>query len=350
MNNTRLLILTQAVDASDPVLGFFHNWIRELAQTHSSIVVICLKKGMYTLPENVSVHSLGKEDGCSRLTYVRRFFRYVWNARSKYDTVFVHMNEEYVLLGGLLWRLLGKQITMWRNHARGTWKTRMAVFLCHTVFCASLQSFTARFKKTHIMPVGIDTSVFHPLSLSRDRTTILYIGRVSRVKRIEVLIDACMHVAQSGNRVSLAFYGPVLDTVYFEELKERIRTNGLEKVITFHAEVTQAVLPELYATHGICVNTTDSGSFDKTILEGACCEIVPLASNTNWSALVGQKWDCFVTFREYDADDLAKKILQIYALSDDEYVRMTQDLARMTRDTHSLRALVTRITPYLCKK
>lgn len=334
----------------DPVLGFFHNWISELAQMHHSVIVICLEQGEFQLPENVTIYSLGKEKQHSRFLYLGRFFRYIWQYRAQYDTVFVHMNEEYVLLGGLLWRLLGKKVTMWRNHARGTWKTRIAVFLCHTVFCASLQSFTARFKKTHIMPVGIDTSVFHPLPLPRERTTLLYIGRVSRVKRIEVLIDACMHVAQSGNSVSLAIYGPVLDAAYYEELKQRIRTGGLEKVVVFHAAVSQSVLPELYATYGICVNTTDSGSFDKTILEGACCEIIPLASNTNWGSLVGEEWKSCVTFQEYDAQDLAKKIIHLYSLPEIDCTHMTHELSRITREAHSLKALVTRITPYLCQK
>lgn len=41
----RLLILTQAVDLDDPVLGFFHRWIVEFAKRFDTIEVICLKAG-----------------------------------------------------------------------------------------------------------------------------------------------------------------------------------------------------------------------------------------------------------------------------------------------------------------
>jgi len=55
------LILTQKIDINDDVLGFFHNWIKEFAKHCESVVVVCLRKGEYDLPENVKILSLGKE-------------------------------------------------------------------------------------------------------------------------------------------------------------------------------------------------------------------------------------------------------------------------------------------------
>src|SRR3989338_9057482 len=122
----RLLICTQAVDTTDPVLGFFHGWIVALAKHAEHVHVICLKKGEYRLPSNVLVHSLGKEEGRSLIKYTLRFYRSIWSLRNDYDSVFVHMNEEYVLLAGVFWRLLGKRIVLWRNHKKGSWRTRLA--------------------------------------------------------------------------------------------------------------------------------------------------------------------------------------------------------------------------------
>jgi hypothetical protein len=31
---------------------------------------------------------------------------------------FVHMNQEYVLLGGLIWKLLGKKLVLWRHRTQ----------------------------------------------------------------------------------------------------------------------------------------------------------------------------------------------------------------------------------------
>jgi len=72
----KLLICTQMIDKNDPILGFFHRWVEEFAKHFEHIHVICLKEGQHTLPQNVTVHSLGKEGGESRIKYVIRFYRF----------------------------------------------------------------------------------------------------------------------------------------------------------------------------------------------------------------------------------------------------------------------------------
>ena len=98
-----LLILTQKVDSSDPLLGFFHRWIEEFARYQDSITVICLEEGHHKLPANVRIFSLGKEKHRSRSAYVLMFYKHIWRERKKYDSVFVHMNQEYILATGWLW-------------------------------------------------------------------------------------------------------------------------------------------------------------------------------------------------------------------------------------------------------
>ena len=112
----KLLIITQKVNKNDPVLGFFHRWIIEFAKYFEFVTVICLEMGEYDLPDNVKVLSLGKEERQSRLQYLIQFYWYARHERKNYDAVFVHMNQEYLILAGWLWRLVGKKVTMWRNH------------------------------------------------------------------------------------------------------------------------------------------------------------------------------------------------------------------------------------------
>ena len=143
----RLLITTQAVDLDDPVLGFFHRWVEELARHCEHISVICLKEGRHSLPANVTVYSLGKsaqgrpasgwERFWLRIHYTFRFYRYIWSLRRDYDAVFVHMNPEYIVLGGVFWRLLGKRIGLWYVHKSVTLRLRIAVFFAHAAFTAS---------------------------------------------------------------------------------------------------------------------------------------------------------------------------------------------------------------------
>ena len=131
----KLLIITQTVDKNDPILGFFHRWIGEFAKNFEKVTVICLEMGEHHLPKNVKVLSLGKEAGRSKFQYLFKFYKYILQERKNYDAVFVHMNQEYVLLGWKFWKLWDKKIFLWRNHAKGNLFTRLAVLLSDKVFC-----------------------------------------------------------------------------------------------------------------------------------------------------------------------------------------------------------------------
>src|SRR3989344_3874479 len=118
----KLLICTQVMDVSDPILGFFCRWVEEFAKHCEKVTVICLREGEHDLPDNVRIYSLGKKGkdsnrsstmiyhSASRLRYALRFWLLLWKVRKEYDAVFVHMNPEYMVLGSAWWRLWGKKV------------------------------------------------------------------------------------------------------------------------------------------------------------------------------------------------------------------------------------------------
>ncbi|MFM2357477.1 MAG: hypothetical protein RJA61_214 [Candidatus Parcubacteria bacterium] len=278
----RLLILTQKVDKRDDVLGFFHRWIIEFAKHSNPLTVVALQKGVYELPEHVKVLSLGKERGVSRLRYIINFYYYIWKERKNYDAVFVHMNQEYVLLGGLLWRLFGKRIFLWRNHAQGSSLTRLAVFFSHIVFCTSPHSFTARFKKTHIMPVGVDTEFFKPNPLIQKKlNSILFLGRIAPVKNVEMFVEALYELKKQKVPFLATIAGGALpkDILYEKKVRDTIRAYGLEESVVFTGPVLEGQALELYQEHQVYVNLTPSGSMDKTIFEAMACGSSVVALN-----------------------------------------------------------------------
>ncbi|MBA3733311.1 glycosyltransferase [Patescibacteria group bacterium] len=285
----KLLVFTQKVDKADPVLGFFHDWLTELSKISESVIVICLEKGQMELPKNVTVYSLGKEEKISKLLYVWNLYKYLYLIHGSYDKVFVHMNQEYVLLAGLYWKVVGIPLYLWRNHPKGNFATLLAILLSKKVFCTSAESFTARFKKTIIMPAGIDTSVFHPVEGSvRKKYSVCMVGRISPIKHIEIALESIKILVASGVQVSLSVIGsvPHKDVPYFEKLNTYIKQNNLSNCVTFLDSVPPSKLPEVYSGHEICLNLTDSGSFDKTIVEASACGAVPLVSNSSLSSLL----------------------------------------------------------------
>lgn len=280
----KILILTQKVNKNDPILGFFHWWLEEFSKRFEKITVICLEKGEYSLPENVKVFSLGKESGKSKIKYVFNFYKYIWQERKNYDAVFVHMNQEYVILGCKLWKLWGKKIYFWRNHPRGNFFTRIAVWISNKVFYTSPQSFVARFKKSVQMPVGINTELFKPHdSKFMIHNSILSLGRISPIKNIDKLIEAVILLDKEGVDFKLDIVGDPVnkeDKGYQEKLFEMAKPLVDKGKIKFIPAVSQDEAVKMYQTHQIFVNLTPSGSFDKTILEAVACDCVPIVRNS----------------------------------------------------------------------
>lgn len=285
----RLLILTQAVDLDDPVLGFFHTWIAQMAAKKDSVHVICLKEGRHQLPSNVMVHSLGKEAGASRATYLFRFYKYIWKLRNEYDSVFVHMNQEYVILGWKMWWLMGKRVVLWRNHKKGSIFTRIAALVSHKVCYTSPEAYVAAYKNAVQMPIGIDTDLFKPAAQTPVPRSILFLGRLDPVKKCEVFIDALEKLHAGGVEFHADIVGDPTpgNEKYAHDIRNKAGVLALDGMLTMHSGVAHAQTPALYASHAIYVNLTPSGSFDKTIGEAMASGCMVVVSNDAVREVIG---------------------------------------------------------------
>ena len=338
----RLLIITQAVDTEDPVLGFFVRWVEELAKQAQSIEVICLKRGKFNFPENVRVHSLGKEKGVSRVRHVLNFYKYIWQLRHDYDSVFVHMNQEYVLLGGIFWKLFRKRIYLWRNHAKGSLLTRIAITLSEKVFYTSPQSYTARFKNAVQMPVGIDTDFFTPdESVQKKPDSILFLGRIAPVKNVVAFIDLLHALDERGINFSATIAGSALskDIEYEKTVHEKVSAYTLADKVRFIGPVSQEGARDLYREHEICVNLTPSGSFDKTIGEAMASGCVVVCANRAMEGVISTE----LLVHGDQCESAANSVGVALSLSLNEHIREVHKLRMYIEERHSLRKLVDKL-------
>ncbi len=266
----KLLILTQKVDSEDSVLGFFHSWILEFSKHCESIIVICLYKGTYDFPKNVKVLSLGKEKGVSRFKYVKNFYRYIWNERENYEAVFVHMNQIYVVLAGILWKIWGKKITLWYTHKSVTPSLHLAVFLSDLIFTASKESFRIKNPKVRVMGHGIDVDFFSPDFSTRSSNTLLSVGRLMPTKRHDIVIEVAN---KTKFKLRIAGDGP-------ERKNLEILAQRLGAQVEFLGPLQLAHVREEYRHASYLIHTSETGSLDKVVLEAMACEL-PVISTSN---------------------------------------------------------------------
>ena len=323
----KLLIVTQKVDKNDPVLGFFHGWIEEFAKKCQSLVVICLSEGQHDLPANVKVLSLGKEKGFSKLMIVTNFYRYIWNERKNYDVVFVHMNQIYVVLGGLFWRLAGKKIGLWYVHRQVSLSLRVAAMLSNVIFTSAKESFGIVSEKVRYVGHGIDIASFAkpadytsvwPIGINRqmqsvrkDVLQIVHVGRITPIKHCEVLIEAMGILRDEYHIASEAVFigAPTNDSdrEYFAALKKNVAENNLNEKVAFIGSLPNSEVKKYYWEADISVNMCPDGGMDKTVLESMAAGTPTFASNKIFADVLGELGQYFM-FKFNDPKSLAEKI------------------------------------------
>ncbi len=345
----KLLIVTQVVDANDPVLGFFLLWIEEFSRRAKQVEVICLKEGKHELPVNVRVHSLGKERGekrfAQRFVYAARFKLLAWRLRHGYDAVFVHMNPEYVVLSGVFWRLSGKRVVLWYTHRQVTWKLRLAALIANVIATAAPESMLLKSKKLAVMGHGVNTAQFIPTE--RDATfhtplRLVSIGRITPIKNLEVVIDALVILRTRGVEAELTIVGTTAvpsDRMYERKLHEQISKLNLDTRVHFTGSRAYAQMPLMYSEQDISINAAPTGGIDKVVLEAMACGVPTLVSNKAFTPLLYERRTQLL-FSQGDSQELASKIEALYRA--DDLATLRQWIRRQVTSQASLATLIER--------
>jgi glycosyltransferase involved in cell wall biosynthesis len=369
-NSMNLLITTQKVDMNDADLGFFHSWLREFAQHVEKLTVICLYKGEYDLPDNVKVHSLGKEvsreaqisqyQGAKRLNillrfkYIINFYKYIYQERKNYDKVFVHMNSEYVVLGGVLWKLWKKKISLWYVHRAIPWQLRIAEKFVDNIFTASKESFLLKSNKVKVVGHGIDLD---QLKIKNEKLKIeskpkqflifnssfliVYVGRISRIKNQKLLIDAISLLKKENVYVKLV--GAPYDNdgeKYQEELKELIKNKGLEENFEFVGLVPNKDIYKYYNEADLAINLCPTGGMDKAVLEAMASGLPVIALNETFSGMLVNSG---LMLGSDNAEKLAGKISDVMNWDEGRYKKVGERLKKEVEEKYSVKKLINNI-------
>jgi glycosyltransferase involved in cell wall biosynthesis len=343
----RLLVFTQAVDKNDPVLGFFHGWLAEFAKKFEKITVIALRVGESSLPSNIKTFSLSEGKNRKwRVCKIARLFFLLWKTRHAADAVFVHMNKEYVLAGWPLWWFFHTPIYFWYNHGHADWFAKLAMKLSKKVFYTSENSAGARFPNAVQMPVGVDTELFKPSpfgeGLSARGPSVLSLGRIDSVKKIDVLAKAILLLAEelaTNFQVTIAGSPSWGNEKYAASIRETLKPLADKGVVRFIGSLPHEKTSELFNQHRIFINLTPSGSLDKTILEAMACGCLVIASNQSVWNIVGEEG-------RVSADDpnaVAEKIKASLALPLAEVSHRSKLNHDFVLKNHSLKILVNQL-------
>jgi glycosyltransferase involved in cell wall biosynthesis len=338
----KLLITTQIVDSQDSNLGFFHRWIEEFAKHCEKVTVICLKEGDHVLPPNVTVLSLGKEQGTNRLTRVWRFLNYIHAYRSEYDAVLVHMNPEYVLLGGYLWHRWGKKVGLWYAHGSVTRMLKRAVRIVDRVFTSSHSGFRLQSPKVSVVGQGIDTELFNPaIHLESTSTRFLTAGRIAESKHLIETLQMLDTLHAKGEKFTFTIVGEptnVQEQEYAQKLHDEVMRRPFANAVTFTGAIPHHELPNIFHAHDLFLNFSTTGSLDKAVLEALASGIPAFTANPAFRDLL----EPYDLFSPTIAGETAAEALQKF-LNRGDRPAVVATLRNKVVAEHSLSSLIPKI-------
>lgn len=172
--------------------------------------------------------------------------------------------------------------------------------------------------KICIVPNGINTEEFNDLpnkgefrkkySIGDDEKIILYLGRIDKIKGIDLLIDAFSDLVNESIDAKLVIVGPSSD--YLPLLKEQITNLGIGDKILFTGPLYGRDKIKAYVDSDVYVLPSRYETFPNTVLEAAACGTpVIITDRCGIIDIVEKKLGFVVKFDKKDLKQILIKLL-----------------------------------------
>jgi len=264
------------------------------------------------------------------------------------------MNYEYVILGGLLWRISGKKVGLWYAHGHAPFSLRIAEKLSHIIFTSTKSGCRLKSKKIKVVGQGIDIERFSNVNFqmrSDGIFRIITIGRISPVKDYGTLIRAVEILKSGGVHLEVDIIGGAglpEQEKYLADLQKTAEDKGLNNIINFAAAVPNKDIAYLLRSADLFVSMSRTGSLDKAILEAMVLGLPVLTCNEALLEVLGD-YKSKLMYGKGNYKELAKKIKFIAGMSAEEREKIARDLREIVVKNHGTERLVKNILENLRK-
>lgn len=348
----RLLLINFAMDSGSPVLAWQQSVARRLAARCERLVILTEHTGSCELPDNVQLHRVPRVLTTPLRALGAKWLMNVpvwrWCEKERFDAAFVHMNAEWVYRLAPCWRQFGLPVLLWYAHGTVTGRLRRAHAHATCVVTSSPEGFRIRSPKVRVIGQGIDTDLFKPSAPRPDTPTIVAVGRVSRRKSVDLMLETLAWLrSHAPHRFRLRVIGPTLtrdDSVYAAELAEIVRKRNLAGCVSFEGPRPMSELPEIYGSAFLHLNLSQTGSMDKAILESLACGCQTLTSNESVVSLFSDFPELVIRNRTPEA--IGAQICEAY---ERRHAIAPDRLRRLVAGRHDLDSYAERITSILAE-
>ena len=357
----KVLAIVQAWNKDDPVRGFTVDWINELATRVEEVIVLTLEQRQSSTRPNITVYSLGKEHRKQHSRWQRGAYLLQWHRQMQHifrehrpDVIFTHMAPIYSILSFPYAKIRKTPIVTWFAHGKVSMTVRLAHWVSDKIVTSTKDGFRIDSEKVKIIGQGIDTQRFVPLKDPKKDNkpfTILTLGRLAPIKRVDLMIDAVALLRQKQPDLSLCFTvvgGTVTeeDHAYFTKLQHQVEENGLQNIVDFKGDVSFADILPYYQQADCFVNMSETGSMDKTVLEAMSCGLPVITSNIAFKMML-HKWSDNSFISQPSSQELASKLELLLMMPWEKRGIFGNRLRQIILNDHDLEHLVDRLLAHL---
>jgi glycosyltransferase involved in cell wall biosynthesis len=285
----RLLIVNFAMDQASPVLAWQHTVACCLAAVCERVVVITEHQGVCDIPSNLTVYAVPKCFQRFPLRWIKaKWLMLVYLTmlceREKFESCFIHMAHEWSYRYFSVLKYFQVPILLWYAHGSVTSRLRLSLACVDRVVTSTSEGFRIRSPKVRVIGQGIDTKLFRLRNSRGPSSTVIYVGRISKRKRVDLIIEAMGALVAEFPKISwkLLLVGAAhnsQDSAYQTTLEERADRLGIGDRVDFVGARFHWELPSLYESVFVHVNLSETGSMDKTVMESLAVGCPVLTSN-----------------------------------------------------------------------
>jgi glycosyltransferase involved in cell wall biosynthesis len=184
--------------------------------------------------------------------------------------------------------------------------------------------------------IGIDTSrfMYTPFE-NKEKSSILYVGRLSNEKRPQILIRACRKLRARGMNFRLTLVG---DGPLREEVTRMVSDMGLAEMVIVRGYVPHDEIEKFYSKCGIFVLPSVREGVSVALLEALSSGCLCIVSDIDDNIEVLSRGRG-ITFRTDDEDDLVNALLWALQQPSSAISNITRNARKMIERHYSLDAV-----------
>jgi glycosyltransferase involved in cell wall biosynthesis len=342
MTLSRLVFVTQVVDADHTALAQTVDAVRALAERCGQVDVVCDRVGRHDLPPNVVFRTFAAGTKAGR--GARFEAALARSLRPRPDAVLVHMVPTFLVLSAPLARPLRVPLVLWYTHWHASRSLRLATRLADRVLSVDRRSFPLESEKLRGIGHAIDVERFAP-GPRRDGSgalRLLSLGRFARWKGHGTLLEGFRLAVEDELDATLEVRGPALTE---DELRHRAElealvagTPELTGRVTLAAPVVRDEVPALLAAADSLVSAAEphgSVTLDKVVYEAAACALPVVACNPALTEFL-DGLPLELRFRARDPHDLARALSGLAKAGEEARAEAGATLRLRVEQGHSL--------------